>query len=92
VQIRVAFRSGPHALLQVSVSAAGKQRLHLVDSKGGALTVKADRGSGGSGDEAAAGAGEAPEVSEHPAKATEATAPVDEMDLMVHRGEAEPSR
>jgi hypothetical protein len=49
VQIRVAFRSGVHPLLQVSVSAAGKQRLYLVDPQAGALTVKVDGGPGGSG-------------------------------------------
>jgi hypothetical protein len=49
VQIRVALRSGAHPLLQVSVSAAGKQRLYLVDPQGGVLTVKADGGAGGSG-------------------------------------------
>jgi hypothetical protein len=49
VQIRVTLRSGPHPLLQVSVSAAGKQRLYLVDPQGGALTVNADGGPGGSG-------------------------------------------
>ena len=49
VQIRVTLRPGPHPLLQASVSAAGKQRLYLVDPTGGALTVKADGGPGGSG-------------------------------------------
>ena len=49
VQIRVAFRSGSHPLLQMSVSAAGKEKLYLVDPQGGSLTVKADGGSGGSG-------------------------------------------
>ncbi len=49
VQIRVAWRSDPHPLLQVSVSAAGKQRFYLVDPQGGVLTVKADGGSAGSG-------------------------------------------
>ena len=49
VQIRVALRSGAHPLLQVSVSAAGKQRLYLIDPQGGVLTVKADGGAGGSG-------------------------------------------
>ena len=49
VEIRVALRSGPHPLLQVSVSAAGKQRLYLVDPQGGALTVTANGGPGGSG-------------------------------------------
>jgi hypothetical protein len=49
VQIRVALRSGSHPLLQVSVSAAGKQKLYLVDPQGGSLTVRADGGPGGSG-------------------------------------------
>ena len=49
VQIRVALRSGAHPLLQASVSAAGKQRLHLVDPQGGALAVTANGGPGGSG-------------------------------------------
>jgi hypothetical protein len=49
VQIRIALRSGSHPLLQVSVSAAGKQKLYLVDPQGGSLTVKADGGPGGSG-------------------------------------------
>jgi hypothetical protein len=49
VDIRVALRSGAHPLLQMSVSAAGKQRLYLVDPQGGALTVKADGGAAGSG-------------------------------------------
>jgi hypothetical protein len=49
VDIRVALRSGAHPLLQASVSAAGKQRLYLVDPQGGVLTVKADGGAGGSG-------------------------------------------
>jgi hypothetical protein len=49
VQIRVTVRPGTHPLLQMSVSAAGKQRLYLVDPTGGALTVKADAGPGGSG-------------------------------------------
>jgi len=49
VQVRIAFRPGAHPLLQMSVSAAGKQRLYLVDPQGGSLTVKADGGPGGSG-------------------------------------------
>jgi hypothetical protein len=49
VQVRVTLRPGAHPLLQVSVSAAGKQRLYLVDPQGGALWVKADGGSAGSG-------------------------------------------
>ena len=49
VDIRVALRDGAHPLLQVSVSAAGKQRFYLVDPQGGVLSVKADGGAGGSG-------------------------------------------
>src|ERR1035441_6846700 len=49
VQVRVGFRSGTHPLLQVGVSAAGRQKLYLVDTQGGSLTVHADGGSGGSG-------------------------------------------
>src|SRR5271169_2211590 len=49
VQIRVALRSGNHPLLQVSVSAAGREKLYLVDPQGGLLIVTADGGPGGSG-------------------------------------------
>jgi hypothetical protein len=49
VQVRVAFRSGAHPLLQVSVSAERQQKFYLIDPQGGSLTVKADGGSGGSG-------------------------------------------
>src|ERR1035441_6299012 len=49
VQVRIALRSGSHPLLQVAVSATGKQKLYLVDPQGGSLTVKADGGPGGSG-------------------------------------------
>jgi hypothetical protein len=49
VQLRVALRSGNHPLLQVSVAAAGQQKLYLVDPQGGSLTISADGGSGGSG-------------------------------------------
>ena len=49
VDVRVAFQPGTPPLLQVSVSAAGKQRLSLVDPKGGSVTVRADGGPGGSG-------------------------------------------
>ncbi len=49
VQVRVAFRSGDHPLLQVSVTAAGHQKLYLVDPHGGSLMVSADGGAGGSG-------------------------------------------
>ena len=45
------WRSGleAHPLLQISVSAAGKRKLYLVDPQGGSLTVKADGGPGGYG-------------------------------------------
>jgi hypothetical protein len=49
VQVQVAFRAGSQPLLQISVSAAGKRKLYLVDPQGGSLTVKADGGAGGSG-------------------------------------------
>jgi hypothetical protein len=49
VQVRVTLRPGAHPLLQASVAAAGKTRLYLIDPKGGALTVTADGGPGGSG-------------------------------------------
>ncbi len=49
VQVRIAFRSGTHPLLQIGVSAKGQQKFYLVDPQGGSLTVKADGGSGGSG-------------------------------------------
>jgi len=49
VQVRVALKSGSPALLQLSVSAVGQQKLFLVDPQGGSLTVKADGGPGGSG-------------------------------------------
>ena len=49
VEVRATLRPGAHALLQVSVSAAGKQRLYLVDPTGGALNVNANGGPGGSG-------------------------------------------
>jgi hypothetical protein len=49
VQVRVTLRAGAHPLLQASVVAEGKQRLYLIDPRGGALTVTADGGRGGSG-------------------------------------------
>jgi hypothetical protein len=49
VQVRVALRSGSHPLLQVGVSAEGRERLFLVDPQGGSLTVSSDGGSGGPG-------------------------------------------
>jgi hypothetical protein len=49
VQVRVTLRPGNRPLLQVGVSAAGHEKLYLVDPQGGSLTVKADGGPGGSG-------------------------------------------
>lgn len=49
VQVKVALQAGDHPLLQVNVSAQGKQKLYLVDPQGGSLTVRADGGAGGSG-------------------------------------------
>jgi hypothetical protein len=49
VQVRLALRAGSHPLLQVGVTAAGHQKLYLVDPQGGSLTVRADGGQGGSG-------------------------------------------
>jgi hypothetical protein len=48
-QVRVTLRAGSHPLLEVSASAAGNQKLYLVDPQGGSLTVNADGGAGGSG-------------------------------------------
>ena len=49
VQVRVALRQGDHPLLQIGVSAGGRESLYLVDPQGGSLTVSSDGGSGGSG-------------------------------------------
>jgi hypothetical protein len=49
VEVRIAFRSGSHPLLQVSTLAAGQERFFLIDPQGGSLTVNADGGPGGSG-------------------------------------------
>jgi hypothetical protein len=49
VLLTVTLRPGDHPILEVSVSAAGKEALYLVDPRGGALRVKADGGHGGSG-------------------------------------------
>lgn len=49
VQIRVALKPGSRPLLQVAVSAAGREKLYLIDPQGGSLTVKALGGPGGSG-------------------------------------------
>lgn len=49
VQVRVTLRSGTHPLLQVGVSAAGREKFYLVDPQGGSLTVKSLGGQGGSG-------------------------------------------
>jgi len=49
VQVRVALKPGSHPLLQMSVSAAGHERLYLVDPQGGSLTVESSGGPGGQG-------------------------------------------
>jgi hypothetical protein len=49
VQVKAVVQPGSRTLIQVSVSAAGKQRFYLVDPNGGSLTVKADGGPGGRG-------------------------------------------
>jgi hypothetical protein len=85
VQVRVTLRSGSRPLLQVGVSAAGHQKLYLVDPQGGSLTVKADGGAGGSGEEAGEAAEEAPGVWELPTVAAGATAPMGAAALMVRQ-------
>ena len=47
--IKIALRSANQGLLQVSVSASGRERFYLIDPKGGSLTVSSSGGSGGSG-------------------------------------------
>jgi hypothetical protein len=47
LQLRVAFRSGSHPLLQVSVSSGGANNLFLVDPQGGSLTLTSKGGDGG---------------------------------------------
>jgi len=53
VQVKVTLQppalAGGHPLLQISVSARGKQKYYLVDPQGGSLTVHDDGGQGGSG-------------------------------------------
>ena len=49
VLIKVALRSASQPLLQVSVSAEGRERFYLIDPQGGSLTVSSSGGSGGSG-------------------------------------------
>ena len=48
-QVRVALRPGPHPLLQVEASAAGKDKFYLIDPNGGFLKVRSEGGPGGSG-------------------------------------------
>lgn len=91
VQVRVTLKSESHPLLQVSVSAAGKLKLYVVDPQGGSLTVKADGGPEGRGEGVAAGATKAPAVWEYPADGTGATVQVDGTARMGRRGRAEAS-
>ncbi len=55
VTVLVTLRAGAHSLLQMSVSAAGKRRLYLVDPQGGALSVSANGGAGGAGGKGGSG-------------------------------------
>jgi hypothetical protein len=55
VQVRVALRPGDHPLLQIGVSAGGRESLYLVDPQGGSLKVSSDGGSGGSGGKGGSG-------------------------------------
>jgi hypothetical protein len=49
VRVRVALRSGSHPLLQVGVSAQGREMLFLVDPQGGSLALSSNGGDGGPG-------------------------------------------
>lgn len=49
VLIKIALRSANQGLLQVSVSASGRERFYLINPQGGSLTVSSSGGSGGSG-------------------------------------------
>lgn len=49
VAVRVALHAGSHPLLQVGVSARGRESLYLVDPQGGSLTVRSLGGPGGPG-------------------------------------------
>jgi hypothetical protein len=49
VHVQVTLKPGSRSILEVVVSAAGHQKLFLVDPNGGSLTVKADGGRGGAG-------------------------------------------
>lgn len=89
VQILVALRAGSRPLLQVSVSAAGQQKLYLVDPQGGSLTVSADGGSGGSGGKADGEDEDAPGELGHRTGTMGATAPMDGLAGMGRRGRAE---
>jgi hypothetical protein len=48
-------RSVPQPLLQISVSAAGRERFYLIDPQGGSLTVSSSGGAGGSGGKGGSG-------------------------------------
>lgn len=55
VLIKVALRSASQPLLQLSVSAEGRERFYLIDPRGGSLTVISSGGSGGSGGKGGSG-------------------------------------
>jgi hypothetical protein len=88
VQVRITLRPGPHPLFQASVSAAGKQRLYLIDPQGGALTVKADGGLAAQAGEAVVAARAALVVSERPAAAADLRAPMDQTASKARRAAA----
>jgi hypothetical protein len=48
-------RSAPQPLLEISVSAAGRERFYLIDPQGGSLTVSSSGGAGGSGGKGGSG-------------------------------------
>jgi len=82
VQVRIAFRSGTHPLLQVSVSAAGvskagHDKFYLVDPQGGSLTVKPTAAPEDQAAEADVEAEVVPGAWDRPAEIAGGTAPMD---------------
>lgn len=87
MQVRVAFRAGSHPLLQVEVSAAGREKFYLVDPQGGSLTVRAAAPLRDREAEAGAVAEAVQEELERPMATMEGTAPMDTADQMARRAE-----
>jgi hypothetical protein len=79
VKVRVTLKSGTHPLLQVGVTAVGRERFYLIDPQGGSLSVSSEGGRGGSGGKGGRGGRAAPGVSEAQMVATAATAGTVEM-------------